>query len=1748
MKKTTKLLSVLLAIVMMMSCFTMAAFAAKANYKTVQNLTDNAAYSPYGTVTRLSTEERLSILCDTLDQILAKANINMGTVLDTMGITITINLTSLDNVCASLDSFKTAKSKALFSIAAAFVNLGIVEDLSFTSWQAGMSRGGTTHQTIINEVFELLSTNTDAVNTVLTSGIQLGMIASFIDGLDLGDINKMVKDLPGLVKSLVFPLLSRADDTSAQRSTYSNTSGNGGMTSVLDSFVQNLFTKPMNWTSYREDAAGNDLGSTVALPTTNSTSRYFVKSGDTITQYDYQYKNDDKNKIGTWQPTVTYTKAQEYEGSDSYVYKAPEGYTGDQTLKYYSAGDKGYFLPSVRDAVSAGNLSYSLNSSNDSVVSMLYKFIPYVFQEMAPTVLNGSVKKLIAGLFDVTFEKIGDKGSAEVAAASTKTGNPDNFFTKDQDFYLWEYSDYKVIDGTPYYRFQDEYFVGTIPENISTYYYMFNWDWHVSDDFVNKYIPAVSGTSTSNSEAGYSTVFQALNDFVGDVIDLVLVDSFTFKGTTYTPKSSIGWVAGNNSNGISNLVRAARTIFNMAPTEIFDEYYNDPDFSPYYNMMMNGTQKQAVTGLLCAVIEMVMPQTILPKEDKLCATVGTDSANDVPFIALGAIVVRELCSQLMPGYNFDALIYSDYNTKTVLHGSSYNADYWIDTVLNMGVDLGLYYLSQLADVGEDDATNGYYGAMSNLGASPAATHDTMTYAAGDTYVGSSSTPAWQYKVDWVIDWALTSSKEWAWGFEKLINCGSTVSLSTYEDPWVKLNTVFLSLLPLDELLNDSGATSTSGTFLENILRDKLVGSICDLDLTNLVSAVIVPDGVFRNGNILTQVFTVVRELLNNILYKVAGNYTMLSASTFTTIDTVLNHSNIKTLVTTLLQKLYTAVSSNGLLVPLMPIVNMFLGWKTDAQEYSEPNYYFSSSSGDSYLATASTTTLKFTNTASGMLLKHRNSTTIDQPYNIVVSGVTFDNGVTTSTTFPVTIAPGATADIEISPNSANDVTTRATLHYSYTGKDGTALGSELTKVAYIYVTSVTDQEGEKEATVDTGDYAARMEYQKYVFTKDIYGAVIDYQGGIAYKSAAVQIGNKSKNFVSCGVIDTAFNSLANTYFGTITDRATAGWAPTIYKERAGSPQSTTGYLYSIKSGVTADTFSKENSVANNLYGVYDMGQVATKYGKKSGTWAVDFIYYNDFGISRVMDKYVGYNIKSSDVSAAGQTLFTTYEDALRVVIKWAEYPKRTDYVTTVQNHIEAAITALDDAYTALKPYIQATTNAIDSVSNKLASLETDPSRDIDFQDHALFEYFEYEKQRTAARAMIKAYQTPAEPESYIENCNLSEAVINAISTAVGGKQKVGIDATIIAPSTESMTNWNIACAEWTAPTYSELQIDDQAAKLQYYYDFMAANARTGSSIYKTFLNKEIAAANAQNYVQANYSTDSWTAYSKALTTATTVSNDASALQSRIFDAKYELMKAQNELIPADASMKEDGYLGTELTDLIAQAEGIIAYYGQYFNTAEGVTEADAFAQLVKALGVRYDVTVAGVDYEGILYGRSAYTYTDYDRLNTNKEKAKVDVAADNLKAALDNFVCTIIVEKNDATTVVEQAVKTISNVAPLSLTNTNAVLARVKASDAAATLTVTPSALGLGTGTKVEATINGLPITTYYVVIYGDINGDGAIDGFDVAKADLAIYGKTSLTDVQAIAAEADKNGEFNVNDIAAIQSATAGFTTISQA
>ena len=430
MNKMKKLLSVVLAVVLALSAFSIMGSAAKTAYRTVDELKALDAYSPYGQVTRLSTEERTSIVFDALDNLLAKTNINMGKVFDVLGLSVTIDLTSVDRLCYSFDTIKDTFTNPLATIAMGIVNLGILESLNVDTWATGMSRDGKANFTILSEILEFLSANTTLVGKVFTDGLDLGLVSLG----DMSAIENIIMDLPGLVKGLVFPLIERWDDPVSLIKTYDErVKGNGNVENTVNERVKKLFSDNMSITTLKYDANGNmtsehtnwkKTATGSAAPTASDSSlRYYyqivgntmysyhivdaaeaealAKAGKNVTAYTYIQENQ------------VYRLEQEVEGSTTYVWKAYEldengnvvknadgsdKYLG--TLKYYN--DDSQFLP--------GFSGKDFDLVDMSLADLLYTFIPDVFANMAPVVLNGSVKKALADFLGASFKYIGQGG------------------------------------------------------------------------------------------------------------------------------------------------------------------------------------------------------------------------------------------------------------------------------------------------------------------------------------------------------------------------------------------------------------------------------------------------------------------------------------------------------------------------------------------------------------------------------------------------------------------------------------------------------------------------------------------------------------------------------------------------------------------------------------------------------------------------------------------------------------------------------------------------------------------------------------------------------------------------------------------------------------------------------------------------------------------------------------------------------------------------------------------------------------------------------------------------------------------------------------------------------------------------------------------------------------------------------------------------------------------------------------------
>lgn len=1719
MKKSTKLLSVILAVVMIFSTMSVMAFAAKTNYRSGEELTALDAYSPDGAVTRLSTEERMSVVFDFLDVTLAAANINMGEVFSVGSLKLNIDLRSVNALCGTIDNVKSLLNSGAVKLLSGL--LGIVKDANLKNWKSGMTREKNAQLDIVNGIATLLNDNAGLVKKVINDGkLDVGIIGNFVD---ISGVNKYLSDLPGMLKGLVYPMFARVDDDMELINTYSTTTENPD--TLIKNVLINAMSKPQSYTSYKEDASGNCISNHIALPTSAKAGLrdYYVKDSDSKGAYIEVFEYDTDKKMYVAQEEKYYkTEETDMEGNGTgvYVYTNASG----ENVKYYVKDS--YFLPSL---ATSDKVSEIFNLDSNTLVSALYQIAPYVFKDLAPVVLNGSVKMLLAQWFGAEkTELFGGKASEATAVLAKLPPDVKAFYSKAAGAYNWEWSDFTIgSDDNGYYRLVSkdgltETWLKFDMSTANSFAKLINWNYTISGDFVDEFMPtAANNGSVTASAAGYTTVLAALNDFVGKAIDTMLSD---------TAKAAINWTKGDNSNLVPNLRKALQYVAAYNPEYLFGTGY-ETVYAGYYDTVVDksASNQDVVTALGAIGVKALMPQIILPSAAELKGQNVT---------ALLACVIRELATQFVPTYNYDALIYADYNSKTLVKGK--DSGYWLDVIFTMGTDIGMKYLSKLADLGSDKA-GGYQFEASK------------TYKLADF---EKNTRAWEKTIDWIIDWALTSDNEWCWKFQKLINTdGLDLDLATAQDPWVKLDKIIRDVLPVEKIINETAADGK--TFLETVLREDIIDNLLNLDVskllgTNSVTGILnIPaNSTLRTEAMYPAVFRIVRELLNKVLGKACGN-TALIGDSYNSLNAILQKSAIANLAEKLIVGIAYAIKSGGLLDVALPFVNFFVGWTTNAQSYAEPKLTIDKGSLNYVQLTNGqmNTTLKVTNASAGMLLKHGD--TYDHPYMLTLKSVTV-NGTEMLTSGEKKLSPYESTDVTLSTAVPTDSLVKVTAVYSFTFKDGTAYNGDITSTTFEYATNDTADtvgsawdSGEKKATYLAVDYVK----MKGATTTD---CLVTNPSALASAISNIAVTWTNTRDTDCKFTKGSISGFDANYFES-SGQAEALVNKTFLKY-VKDDDSYTGNIVTVnplrlKSDVDAATVPSGAT--------YDLGnQAVTVSGShRNRTRTLDMsaplgtlYYYNGTNVKNAVDSEFKANRDSSKYPAEA---WKTYWTALTAAAKLAYGPfKKANIGNYSDDNLTAAVTALETAAKALDT--ASTTPASGSATVTPAPIEDalKAAGDINYQNFDLYAYWAYEKAMKAGNAIIDAYKGPVAPEKYIDGSSLSEAEITAIANKANATYKSAIVASMKAPSTEAQNAYMDAVKAYKAPSYSELEVRNSAKNIAWYASFLKSAAVKTE---KQFLDKEIKAAKAQDYKEADYTAGSYARYTKALAAAEALNANANALQSEVFDVKYELEIAQRALMPKSASALEAGAY-TELEAVIAQAKSIFTDNSAYTfdaSKADGLSKTEAYAKLVSVLGYEY------TDEKGNtanLYSGSAENYAANDRFYSNVVAAQIDAVITNLKNAMAPFVCKYVAVpttagSNEGVSVTENA-SLITGVTPGSLATADDVLARVTAKDSSATtLNVAANAAGLyGTGATATLSLksSGAPVAIYTVVIYGDVNGDGVVDGFDASSMDLAINNKAALTGAYKTAGGL-ATGKVDLANYGLVVDAAYGGTAIAQ-
>ena len=1811
MNKMKKLLSVVLAVVIALSALSVLGSAARANYKTAANLANDGsgagldAYSPYGQVTRLSTEERMSIILDSLDMLLAPmTSLNMGTLVDTMGITVRINLTSVDSICDSIDSFKKSMSGAAWTIASAIVNLGVLEDLSFKNWESGMTRDGTAQLTIIRELLELLHDNAGTIaNIVRTGNLDLGLVSSIANiNIDLS----IIANIPGLIKGLVYPMIERWDDTLGvikefDKSIAGTSENFTSVEAVANWRVKKLFDDNMSITTVKYDDKGNmtsehkgmPIQTTVpGAPSDESPRCVYVVNGTTpgsvMTVYhivDEKEAKDSGEAVYSYvAEKYTYTLTEE-AGNGVYVWKSTDDQGNVTTLKWYNDDSK--FLDGF-----SGN-DFDLRTM--SLAEILYKFIPPVFKNMAPVVLNGSVKKILAEFLGAKFTYVG-QGGPKADDAVLALGN-NAFFTEEQGEYLWEWSNYDIIDGVHYYRFEDQIWAGDLSQK-NNYFDIINWEYNISDDFMNEFLPKTNEGKGSPED----TLLMNLNNFIIKVADQALlpsaetVDAISgFEATWTRPK--LEELKGGNDKLVGTIKAIAQAVIGLAPQHVFGSDWATNERC-YVELMLDEDNDVVLTGIAAHLVNMLMPSMSLPGKSDLVASGAKVGA-------ILAAVIREFAAYLAPEYNFDALIYTSFENGTKTFVSGKDSGYWFDVILTMGINVGYEYLRAFADMGEGTDAWDAFVAYSGYGV------DGKTYAAGTTQAALNA--EWEGMLDYIVDWALEKDYEWTWKMENLVDTtGLTIDLKTAQDPWVKLDKILNDLLPADEILN---VTATDcETELEQLLRYDLILALVELRWGDLADLLKVPAGFVRNTNALDQVAGKLKGIVNYLFKKVGGGSYEFIPSAVTDFDSLANQGNLATLVEGLLSALVTA-QDRGLLDTALPIVNLFLGWKMDPQAYADPVIYYENPNNLPYIYVADSatvsTTLKVANNASGMLETHRNSNVVDAPYVLTIQSVTCDDSnIKATTSLPAVVQPYGTANIAISGTYSSDKVVRFTVVYTFTGKNGKAIGGEQTMQTYMYISNKTDYNYEVAAHTEGygGDYLGFKDFvrvQREAFNAIKYGASVKD----IVDNFTITFTNTSKEdypeWVYSNTVSNnpSYVTANQTWVHGCIENPTlkenkTGWMNGDTKENTVNPlawvdgtdtsEMTSGWV-SGNLGSLATVWHNHKAVKKKwgvAVGIDDSGDVKVTINTPD---LGEIRIVNTSELTAKADSYA--NVMASDfdlTTTEAQNAWAAFDTALRNAYTTAKMPYHMSdaavFTATFSVDAQQALAdALDEAYDALKVYSKASGANVEAdipvyVQALEAEIENDfvNGKEINFQDYNFYEYFNYSDVKDAAEEMYRTFLAPEVMDQYyILNSGIREAELNKVIEAeTSSIKKAAITASRLENKADAIAESQKIHDEWKMPTTSKLVVDDVAARLVFYKQFLAPNAEplsyNNKAAHLYFLEKEIAHVEAQNLDPANYTEASWANYAEKLAEAKAVAagNDPegfSDYNSRIYDVKYNLMVAYKNLLAKDASLIEAGGIADLLVN-IEKAEAIFASLEANDGTwalaedYEGEPEA-AYAQLISALGYYY----TGEDGNTWnLYADSAYEYRDNDRPDNQNNQAKVNASNAALEAAIANFVggetepntllvkedfefaSDVIIDKEvigvyldwygeDFATEEEiAATGLIYGVEVLDYMLTDALTTTL--GDDYLVVTQMEAADGFdSTGAKVEVLDeNEDVIETYFFVYFGDLNCDGLIDTGDIPElvGNVATGGDPMPTLAQFIATDINADTLTDTGDI----------------
>lgn len=1650
MKQSKKLLSLVLAIVMMFGVFSVGASA----------LTPTAATQvKYNSIdeAELTAEQVAGIINDILDEVLAGVNLNIPAVglvikdvdstLDTIaGISTLADIAGQDVAKLKVDACKGVKRSG--------GDLKVLKALlQFLADNVG--GGANLQKVLIGGIGEKSTDSQLGVGGILWNGKALGISLGFslkeiVDGNEIikgtgYTLNGLLKDIPGFLKYELFEMLLK-----------------GSFAYTKDKVVDGVTYPNGDNKTYQESGT-----SSLSLDDFANTAIYNLLT----TPQSYKYEGEGEGAYKVWDANSIVSKS-------------------------FAALD-----PTEAKAL--------VNVNTNSLLGILDNVINIAYDEFGPTVLNNDAKKLLMQATGVDFIKLDNEKDASLiatikaapdyvdVATASDVSSVKNYLCNAQMWKVggvWYFRDNVNVvqrdadgnalldaDGKEIVAKEDRFFKANV-SGANEFYDIVNWDY--------KFVPGDIDLKAMITENG--SLFGSLNSLLYKVL-VKAVNSDVLDVNTV-------WTDGANSNLNANLLRTAKYVLKNYTRRIFGKNSEFVDPANGYKATAAFAQKVDSSSLI-ELVEYIglpffsdaMPQLILPED-------GLGSDKEAKLVKFGVSVIREFLTDITPDINYDSYIYTDLGTGSRKY-VNHTADEWINVLLNMGMDVAFEELRNITNFTAETPAQGI------------------------------TLERWQGMLDTIILWAADYVGT---GSSSVLNGFDPNKIASIEGPFNKLSYILNTLLPLGFI---SGCETESYAFDVQAFYDRvLMPLVKEFDIEAVLS-------LFGRSNTHynflkdSNVVKAVLDLLNSVLSLVTGNTLFANTSS---LNAAITGPNLATLLTNLLKGINNR--KDALLDNALPVVAIFISDWGGEQAISTPK----ASVSDAYVGSNDGSVsgkFKISGSTKGMWRSYVDASgtrQYDKQYSYEITRATFadlegnalSNWSVSNLACKLGEASGAVKEQEVTLNGT-----------------GIPVGGQIVtmKIFYKVLDEDGNQLGGQEFSIDKTFFAA---YGKEGSTSKFFKATKKHLG----TSTSIEGFATTPIFAN---VDNTGSDLAETVaYYMVRDTISMGkkFAPTAGVNVTGGAQYGVS-LANIASFNTHELDKDErrevkftvdtaafNAVSANVASWKVTGTTSDKMPDNNPI-TVNVYFYSGAerdALKRDVQDELKMARKAYEYDSAA---WEAYMGALKAAFASAYTPDNA-MRSTVNMDYNSLKAALANAVTALEaaklvnptiPEDGAVDNTAAIADLKATVKAYEGARTKGYTDYLLYRWDRYVKWRNKANDYVNraaAVSAGSAETQKFPYANLKASEVKKLSALTS--YEAYINALLVNMTEEEAA---AALAEYNNGVKSLNSVsglDIAQAKNMYTRSTARLVERYNGEKQTYYLQKEIADATAAITSKGNYTDKSWARYTAALQAAQAALN-ANESQVQMFDAKYELQVARNELRTEEAD-------DTELKALIAQAQAALANASSYDNTnAE-------FGAVLAALGMASVKDADGNSVDLFPNGALNIVNKSYDV----DDQRKYDRAADALRVALAKLTFkgatvagaseTEVGKDEDGNAVTVKAAVIDQKLAADAVKGLFTLASadnKVVSLNGTYALSGDDTAIYIGTGSTLTfvKTVNGvaLPVYTLSLVVKGDVNGDGVVDALDAMAVELAANNNASLNGLFFAAGDVTSDGAIAVADYSAV-------------